>query len=349
MQVEEIDKIKEAAKIEEIIIKQKMNNEKKKNPERFIEIEEATKKENENNILFCLGLLAQNLEQIGISTAIEKKINVEQYAKSNVLHCITSGIIEKKNYTPQLISEETKNEEIFEDIEKQKKFNEKLRKKLSKNYNISGNKIILDSLGKENGQIPVMFITENFDNNFNEKNFENKFNNDEEFKDLCYLKEVRKDIVGCKLPINIFDRRGNKKNFSESENKKRGNMQYISPVGWKGYGLNVMGQYENNDWLSSNGNFGEWCVAYLGIGEELNFENDEKCSGVYCIKDPKVMEEHLSKNPVIINDKKYIMGLMVRVKPDKIKEVDDKKDYYFVSGGTQNEMRPYRILIKEIK
>ena len=41
MQVEEIDKIKEAAKIEEIIIKQKMDNEKKKNPERFIEIEEA--------------------------------------------------------------------------------------------------------------------------------------------------------------------------------------------------------------------------------------------------------------------------------------------------------------------
>ena len=60
--VEEIQKIKEAEKIGKIIIKEKINNEKKNNPEKFIEIKEATKEENENNELFCLGLLAQNLE-----------------------------------------------------------------------------------------------------------------------------------------------------------------------------------------------------------------------------------------------------------------------------------------------
>ena len=345
--VEEIQKIKEAEKIGKIIIKEKINNEKKNNPEKFIEIKEATKEENENNELFCLGLLAQNLEQIGITSAIDKN-NSNNLIDENFCHFMTSGLIEKKKYNFHFDFGETKNEELLNDTEKQKKFNEKLRKKLSKDYNISEDNIIIASPERGSYQIPVIFITENFDDNFDEKNFINKFNNDNEFKDLCYLKEVHKDIVACKLPIKMFDKKGNKNEFSTNKNKKRGNMRYIPPVGWKGYGLNVIGIYENDNWLKNDGNFGEWCVAYLGIGEELNFENDEKCDGVYCIKNPKVMEEFLSKNPLIINGKKYIMGLMVRVKPDKIKEVDDKKDYYFVSGGTQNEMRPYRVLIKEI-
>ena len=35
-------------------------------------IEEATKEENKNKPTFCLGILAENLENLGITTAIEK-------------------------------------------------------------------------------------------------------------------------------------------------------------------------------------------------------------------------------------------------------------------------------------
>ena len=57
---------------------------KKNTPEKFIEIKEATKEENKNDELFCLGLFAQNLEKIGITTALEKKTI---YKYSNRARC----------------------------------------------------------------------------------------------------------------------------------------------------------------------------------------------------------------------------------------------------------------------
>ena len=50
---------------------------KEKNPEKFITIEEATK-DNNIDINFCLGVLAKNLEEIGIITDIEKETSEEK-------------------------------------------------------------------------------------------------------------------------------------------------------------------------------------------------------------------------------------------------------------------------------
>ena len=85
------------------IMKEKITAEKEKNPEKFIEIKEATKEENKENGIFCLGLLAQNLEQIGITTAIEKDNSdsnnqiEQQDAADTALQFIMSGLIDKKN------------------------------------------------------------------------------------------------------------------------------------------------------------------------------------------------------------------------------------------------------------
>jgi hypothetical protein len=57
-------------------MKKEIINEKNKNPEKFISIEEAAK--NENDINFCLSVLAQNLENIGITTAIEREANNDE-------------------------------------------------------------------------------------------------------------------------------------------------------------------------------------------------------------------------------------------------------------------------------
>ena len=46
------------------------------------------------------------------------------------------------------------------------------------------------------------------------------------------------------------------------------------------------------------------------------------------------------------NGKNYLMGFMMRVKPDKIRYSNSQKDYWVLDGTTE-EMRPYRILIKE--
>ena len=41
------------------------------------------------------------------------------------------------------------------------------------------------------------------------------------------------------------------------------------------------------------------------------------------------------------------MGFMMRVKPDKIRSPKEKEDYW-VLNPTTDEIRPYRILVKEI-
>ena len=73
--------------------------------------------------------------------------------------------------------------------------------------------------------------------------------------------------------------------------------------------------------------------------------------GVYCSPDPKVMEEYAkyasNKATNKNTKKKYLMGFMMRVKPDKIRYSNSKKDYW-VLDGTKDQMRPYRIMVKEI-
>ena len=83
------------------IMKEEIIEEKQKNPEKFISIEEATKEEKKNDSTFCLGLLAKNLENLGITTAIEKNANQEEEsegASNTVLQFIMNGMIEKKKY-----------------------------------------------------------------------------------------------------------------------------------------------------------------------------------------------------------------------------------------------------------
>ena len=82
------------------IMKKEIIEEKKNMPEKFISIKEATKMENKDKDIFCLGVLAQTLENIGITTAIEKNElnNLEsQKASNTILEFIMNGMIEKKN------------------------------------------------------------------------------------------------------------------------------------------------------------------------------------------------------------------------------------------------------------
>ena len=68
------------------IMKKQIQEEKKKNPEKFIETSQALQLENEDPGLFALGLIAHNLEELGIETAIEKEENKEEeYAGTSCL------------------------------------------------------------------------------------------------------------------------------------------------------------------------------------------------------------------------------------------------------------------------
>ena len=84
------------------IMKKEIINEKKNHPEKFISIEEALKnKKKDEGVNFCLAVMAKNLEDIGITTAIEKEINNDAEsikASDTVLQFIMNGMIDKKKF-----------------------------------------------------------------------------------------------------------------------------------------------------------------------------------------------------------------------------------------------------------
>ena len=386
--------VKREAKIREVledmssmgsIMKEEILEDRKKRPERFIPIHEATKENNRDNGLFCLGILAQNLERMGITTEIEKNAPVteeSQNESNTILQFIMNGMIGQKKYNLHFDLGKGRNMQLLNNKKERENFNDKVRKKLSLEYKIPEEKIIITNPPNAKYQLQVIFQKDDFNNeNIDFNTFKKNCMNDKDFQELSKLKEVHKGLImeGCRLSSNMLDPRGNRKD-GWGINEKRGGLDYIPPTnGWVGYGLKVWGKYDNgnNDWLSYNGNKNEWAIAYHGVGSKLGcsveqaahniikggfkagsgqaFQYDDDFMhpgqkvgvGVYCSPDPKVMEEY-AKYSIINggNGKNYMVGFMMRVKPDKIRYSIKQNDYW-VLNGTTDEMRPYRIMIKE--
>ena len=237
---------------------------------------------------------------------------------------------------------------------------------------------------KTNESIQNFFQSNEFNKDYSNINKYREAKSNEEFQIIEYLNTILKNLIinGCKLDIYSLDNRGNKFSWC-SKGEKRGGFDYIPPPkGWKGFGINVLGKYDNgnNDWFGKNGNNNEWAVAYHGIGikmgTKITLEEVTKCilkegfkpgngqayadddderhpgkkigKGVYCSPDPNVMESYANwaQTNTFINGNCYIMGFMIRVKPEKIRYYKYKNDYWVLNGDI-SEMRPYRILIKE--
>ena len=379
---EEVKEILEDMCVIGSIMKKEIIENKKNNPEKFIPIEKALSDKN-NKEIFCLGVLAQSLENIGIETAIEKNpINDEdsQNASNTILQFITNGLINKNKYNFHFDFGEERNNELLTNIKEQQSFNDKLRKKLSIEYNIPENQIILTNPQKGSYEIQVIFETNEF-NQIDISNidiFKSRCQNDNDFKELCYLKKIHKSLImeGCMLSQNMLDAEGNRESGWEVGGK-RGGLPYTPPQGWKGFGLKVKGKYDNgnDEWINCDGNKNEWAVAYHGIGTKLGmslekatnniikggfkagsgqaYEFDDDANhpgqkvgkGVYCSPNPDVMDSYAHKTNKI--GKTFKMGIMMRVKPDRIRYSNNMPDYW-VLDGTTKEMRPYRIMIKEV-
>ena len=374
------------------IMKKEIIEEKKNEPEKFISIQKATKEENKNKNedIFCLGILAQVLENIGITTAIERnesKNKELENASNTALQFIMNGMIEKKKYDFHFDFGEERNDELLYNLEEQKKFNNKLKKKLSKEYNIPEDKIIITNPQK--GSYSVQVIFESTD--FNDENIDiNKFKKnctEKEFEELKNLKNIQTSLVmeGCKLYKNMLDSRGNRESGFEVGGK-RGGFEYFPPLnGWKGFGLKVMDNYDNgnNDWLACNGNKNEWAVAYHGIGSNGGSKVEDAARKIFkgqkfkydkSGKFGQACKDHDNINKI---NKGYIkkVGIGAYCSPDpnvmesyaeraringkyyklgfmmRVKpdkiRISKEITNYWVLDGTTKEMRPYRIVIKE--
>ena len=164
-------------------------------------------------------------------------------------------------------------------------------------------------------------------------------------------------------------------------------MDYDPPFGYKGYGLKVSGKYDNGDdtWLGYTNQVGEWYIAYHGTsGHYANailkeglkkgsgqvhagYQNINPLSkdkhpyvgiGVYCSPKISIADQYAGcAGDIIFEEKQFRFVFMLRVNPYKIRISQDTPDYWVFEGDYlqdktvrkfDDEVRPYRILIKEI-
>ena len=360
------------------IMKNDLKEEKKQNPDNFINIEEALKNEEKDKELFALALLSNCLQNDGIETAIKKENNESKEDEEEELvslQYLSNGLSHKTKYELHFDFGEKKNEDLLENKTEYEKFKSNLIKKLCKDYNISSDEIIVTFPQKGSLKVQVIFQSDEL-NNLSLEEFKDKFKDDPELKNL---KEIHSDLLcgACKFGKKCLDPEGNRVD-GWGVGEKRGNKPYDPPIGWIGIGLKVMDVYEDNTWIGMDNSEGEWCVAYHGVGDgqESNqvkkatksivkgqkFFNDrgiqyhKNCEdrfhpgkkvgmGAYCTPKIKKAEDYAGISE--INGAKYKTVLMVRVNPDKIRACKCEEGDYWVTDGIIDQIRPYRILYKK--
>lgn len=184
-------------------------------------------------------------------------------------------------------------------------------------------------------------------------------------------------IKECGCDDKYLDPKGNIIFYYNPEENYRGGEKYNVPVGWMGFGIEVTTRYHDADWLANDGRQGEWAVAYHGFGCRMQSNqiksiiktiihdnlkpgsgqacaaNDDirhkgqKCgTGVYVTPDINIAFDYAGL--ITLGKKSYKLVIMVRVNPSYIRTPSTQKDYWIVDGET-NQLRPYRLLIKEFK
>ena len=352
------------------IIKNKIEQEKISSPNKFISISEALSSNFSDELkkkdYYVLSSLKFALESQGCTCEIEREYaNSENEKKEfyTAMQFITNGMYKLKKYILTFDFGNEKNNTMLNNIMVQNSFNEKLKFELKKLLNIkSASKNIIIGNPRAGPYIVSAIIKQSNFNELNEIDLLNSLKNNIDFNSI---QKVQKTILlnGCKLNRIMLDDLGD--NFNNyGQNEKRGGKDYIPPLGWMGYGLRVLNRYDlgNNDWIDYDNNPNEWAVAYHGMGIGLNGDinnnnlqfkkskdiyHDGKSvgEGVYMTQDPNIMEQYSSEYE--LQGKKYKLGIMCRIMPKSIRSPENGKEYWVING-TENEVRPYRILIKEI-
>ena len=279
-----------------------------------------------------------------------------------------------------------KNDLIIYDEDEQKKFIEKELDKLEKVLQVP--KVYINLCNFREGSvtfdanISIKFVQKNQSEYKNilekpyvdpfiniDSNFDNLVNKLIQMSDANNTKIASVPLVeGIKLNSSLFDPRGNR-NSGWPVGEKRAGMEYYPPIGWNGHGLRVSQKYDNGDdtWLGMNNSPGEWCVAYHGTNIKYaksiletnlrpgvnqyhkNCDNiNSKCNmekvgiGVYVSPFPNTAELYS------IESNQYKCMFMCRINPNKFRTCQDTNKEYWVVEPSEEDIRPYRLLIKKM-
>ena len=227
--------------------------------------------------------------------------------------------------------------------------------------NKMANKLVNDVILQMNNNMGNNNIM-NMNNNKNKININNNISFQNNSPDLEFL------INGCGISLDKLDSKGNN-NFRSSFQRMTGPNGYLkkykSPKGWKGFGLKVMNQYGNDDWIGNSNSPGEWYIGYHGTrsmssvngiinqgfrrGNRQTHEQSKNTNpltnkkyplcgiGVYFT--PDIDEAKKYTEPIYYNGYHYKVVFMCRINPYKVRihsnphnPSDSLLDYFIVNG-----------------
>ncbi|KAM3139647.1 hypothetical protein pb186bvf_008292 [Paramecium bursaria] len=273
---------------------------------------------------------------------------------------------------------------LSRDNEKEKQFHKQIREILAKQYNVKHEDVNI--LGIENGSIKVLY------------KIVGNYTDEEKAKELT-LQEINRQFPGCKplLVINKyfqqiqlspddFDPNFNMEWNQFKEYEMRGpigdQLEYYFPQGWKGYALKVLNKYQDgNDWLQMDSNPNQWHIIFHGTDSsgckgiiqngfragqrqayrncfDLRSKSQQKIGkGIYLSNHVEVCQNYSTET--IINNEKYQVVFMSRVRPQALRQAEKPSDIstkigqkgwdndYFVVNKKE-DIRPYRVLLKKV-
>ena len=328
---------------------------------------------NKKGPFFILGILGKYLETIGISVTIlaneedelkQKCPEIIIYNKY-IIQLICNSYILKNKYILYFDFGLDKIKYLLQRDLERSKFNEKIRKTIMKIYNLKDEEIQLSNHRREknNKFTVIIVIKSNFKIDITKDKLIKVYSQDEDLKKLERVEKelLMPQVILSKSMLNPYQDNFDNKKWSYGE--KRGGEKYFPPKDWDKYGIYVGHNFDDItfDWLQPNPNnkIGEWSVAYClitGINKTMkqlyanddDFKHpDEKVGvGVYCPSDPNLLEKYTET--IKVNGHNYKVGFQVRIRPDKIR-ASKAEPKMWVLNGNDNEIRPYGILIKEVK
>lgn len=352
-----------------------INDIRKASPKHFIDISKALLSKKDSP-LFISGIMAKFLSNQGINVAIEEKSSCKTLTKS-LLNWLMIGLLKFKKIVLHLDYGETKNNQILENAEEQKKIFQYWKDKISEKIK----NIYLLPISIKKGSIELCFavINDNDDDIDDLSSSLDTLSEYEEIKDIKY----KMLLEGCLISCEMFDTKWNNSGYGWApKGEKRGGAIYDPPREFDGYGLKVSKQYDNSDdtWLGMKNIEGEWWVAYHGAGRHCSDEQIKRViknivengfisghnqkrnldrninpksnreyegvgDGVYLTYKISEAEGYAG----IVKDEegnKYKIVFMCRVCPQKVRIAELKPDYFVLDPNTDC-VRPYRILLKK--
>ena len=363
------------------ILKHTIISNKKAFPNNFIDIEKtllspgllSQNKPSPNDYKYILCLIGKILKNKDIEVGIYKNSGDKDRIDLASIQFIFSGLINKKKY--KIGFSEKIGFEIYtvviNELSERKKFIEEWKTKISKITKVNKYLIILTNPRIINNRLYMDLAFNPQLGSINEQALRKLL------KNIDIINVTKRPLLeGCRLSTNIFDPKYHAFYNKVLLNQKRGGEEFIQPLNWNAYGINVSGKYDfgNNLWLGNKNGKNEFAVAYFGINNLINkninmmesimsimgnFETGKtyidvknvrkpghKCkSGAYFYKNPNYAEN--SSEIIKIGGFEYKIMFMCRVKASKIMQPENFNECWILSP-TPDEVRPYKILVKKI-